>query len=946
MSKKNAVKTAGRLYPLLAALFFVITSCDQDPFFIPVKSIIDVPRTGKTGTPLPLTGTVSPAFASNNAIVWIIGNDENTIKTGASISGNILNTESDGTVSITARIVNGAAEGKDYTQNFSIVFTEEGSPPEITYTVTFFTDDDIFFASQSVGEGRKAQKPNDPVKQGWDFIDWYKDLTGSPYNFDTPITGNISLYAKWTQAVPEADAVARIGSINYKTLAEAVNNANIGSLTNPTVITILKNITAPENEMSGGYTIPANKHIKLTVATEQDRAITASNGNFDLFTIDSGSSLTLEGNGAGKLILNGGGADSTGENRRGVYVYGGTFMMNNNAIITGFYSSASTTSGGGVHVSNGTFNMNGGEIKDNSTSGSSGGGVYVGINGTFTMSGGTIIENKAINGGGVYNSGNFTMSGNVKIESNTANSDGGGIYNSKTFTMSGGVKIENNTASKDGGGVYNVENFTMNGGVIAGNKATSNTSKGGGVYIGTGISYLSQFTMSGGTIYGTDASTGYQNTANSTEQNKGAAIFVSGSAKAEYGGAYKEKGYGGVNNIISTTDKTLPLPTFNSIVELGNYLNPQPPNTDITPYTIVLNVSDAYDLIGIAKMINDAGKYVILDLSGSTIQSIPEMAFSYIYDDEFCGCDTLAGIILPDTVTSIEWNAFRDCAGLTRVDIPNGVTSIGNYSFYNCNNITSVTIPNSVKSIGDSAFQYCQGLTNVYIPDSVTSIKDGAFRYCTLLTAINVDNNNDVYTSENGVLYNKNKTVLIQYPAGKTDNSFTIPNNVTNIGNYAFECTLFASINIPDSVESIGTWAFGYNDKLTSVTIPNNVTEIGGSAFQSCFGLISVTIGNRVTSIEGFAFSGCTALTSVIIPNSVQSIGLSAFQSCTSLATVTFEGTIPSSGFYDDEPSSIYKYPVFPGDLREKFYEIDNTNGTFGTYTRPNSSSIEWTKQP
>jgi uncharacterized repeat protein (TIGR02543 family) len=797
MSKKNAVKTAGRLYPLLAALFFVITSCgDQDPFFIPVKSINGVPNTGTAGTPLPLTGTVSPAFASNNAIVWLVGNAGNT---GASISGNILNTESDGTVLITAKVVNGTAEGRDYTQNFFIVFTEEGGSPEIPviHTVTFFNDDGSIFDSQSVKEGEMAQEPpNDPVKAGWYFNYWYKDSAGSPYNFNTPVTGNISLYAKWTEVVSEANAVAKIELIYYKTLYEAVNNASSGSPENPTVITILKDITEPENGMSGGYTIPDNKHIKLTVATGQNLTITAYNGNFNLFRINSGSSLTLEGGGAGKLILNGGGTDSTGDDRLGVYVYGGTFIMNNGVTIKDFNN---INNGGGVYIHDGIFNMNGGNIADNKTTGTgNGGGVFV-FNGTFNMNGG-------------------------EISRNVVNNNGGGVY------INGGTS-------------------NMNGGT---------------------------FNMNGGTIYGTDIPN-ESNKVNGADPNNGAAIFVGSFATAKYGGAYAEKGYGSgaSNNNIITTDKTLPLPTFNSIDALIIYLNSH--NNDTDPsivYTVALNVSNANDLIGIAEMLNVAGKNVILDLSGSTIQAIPEMAFSYIYEDEFCGCDFLVGIILPDTVISIE-----------------------KYAFYACNNITSVTIPNSVKSIGESAFQYCQGLTSVYIPDSVTSIMDGAFRYCTLLTAINVNDNNGVYTSDNGVLYNKNKTVLIQYPARKTGDSFIIPNNVTSIGNYAFECTTLNKIDIPNSVENIGIWAFGYNDKLTSV----------------------------------------------IIPNSVKSIGASAFKSCTSLATVTFQGTIPSTGFY--APSSTGTDPVFPGDLRDKFYATDQADGTPGIYTRSNNQPNTWIKQ-
>jgi len=98
--------------------------------------------------------------------------------------------------------------------------------------------------------------------------------------------------------------------------------------------------------------------------------------------------------------------------------------------------------------------------------------------------------------------------------------------------------------------------------------------------------------------------------------------------------------------------------------------------------------------------------------------------------------------------------------------------------------ITSVTIPNSIKSIGDLAFAACIFLTDVTLPDNLNHYGDGAFSNCVRLTAINVNSANTAFCSENGVLYNKNKTTLLQYPSGKTG-AFTIPASVTSIGKFA-----------------------------------------------------------------------------------------------------------------------------------------------------------------
>jgi hypothetical protein len=268
-------------------------------------------------------------------------------------------------------------------------------------------------------------------------------------------------------------------------------------------------------------------------------------------------------------------------------------------------------------------------------------------------------------------------------------------------------------------------------------------------------------------------------------------------------------------------------------------------------------------------------------------------------------------------VTGISEFAFSGCTSLTNVTIPSSVTSIGGSAFAFCESLTSVTIPDSATSIGGDAFLGCTSLTSVTIPNSVTSIGEFAFARCTSLTSINVTASNSTFSMQDGVLYNKNKTYLHTYPAGKKG-AFVIPNNVTSIGNGAFYiCT-----------------------SLTSVTIPSSVTSIGGSAFAFCENLTNVTIPISVTSIGVRAFSGCTSLTSVIIPNSVTNIGIWAFSHCTSLTSVTFAtgSNISSTNFGSQ---------VFPegsegigGDRLKNAYNY----GKAGTYKRTVNVDT-WTKE-
>jgi hypothetical protein len=217
-----------------------------------------------------------------------------------------------------------------------------------------------------------------------------------------------------------------------------------------------------------------------------------------------------------------------------------------------------------------------------------------------------------------------------------------------------------------------------------------------------------------------------------------------------------------------------------------------------------------------------------------------------------------------------------------------GAALYANYKYVNLD-LTGSTFT----SIPDYAF--IGYLTGITIPSSVTSIGYDAFSY--YLATINVTASNNVYSSQDGVLYNKAKTTLIQYPEGKAGSSFTIPDSVTRIWDSAFNrCESLTGITIPNSVTSIGGGAFSGCTRLAGVTIPNSVTSIGDVAFAACYSLASINIPNGVTSIGERAFYYCTSLASITIPAGVTSIGDSAFESCTSLASITIPDSVTSIG--------------------------------------------------
>jgi len=218
--------------------------------------------------------------------------------------------------------------------------------------------------------------------------------------------------------------------------------------------------------------------------------------------------------------------------------------------------------------------------------------------------------------------------------------------------------------------------------------------------------------------------------------------------------------------------------------------------------------------------------------------------------------------------------------------------------FYGCTNLTGITIPTTVTSIGSQAFYSCHNLTNIDIPKSVESIGSGAFSNCYKLTSITVNEGNNYYVGIDGVLFNKEKTKLVIYPANKEGSSYSIPEGVTNLAYYAFQgCRNLESVTIPNTVTSIIGYAFQGCSRLKSVTIPNTVTSIGGSAFDGCSSLTEITIPEGVSEIQSHTFADCTNLEKIIIPEGVTSIGYCAFEG-SGLKEVILPETLKTIGSY------------------------------------------------
>ena len=146
-------------------------------------------------------------------------------------------------------------------------------------------------------------------------------------------------------------------------------------------------------------------------------------------------------------------------------------------------------------------------------------------------------------------------------------------------------------------------------------------------------------------------------------------------------------------------------------------------------------------------------------------------------------------------------------------------------------------------TISSWAFVSCTALTTINIPASLTNMEGNAFLNCTALMELNVDEGNTAFCSENGVLFNKDKTRLLRYPSGKPETAYTVPNTVTTIGIGAFDdCTALTTVTLPESLAYIENYAFDGCTAITRITIPANTTKISAWAFRDCTAITQMTV--------------------------------------------------------------------------------------------------------
>ncbi len=227
---------------------------------------------------------------------------------------------------------------------------------------------------------------------------------------------------------------------------------------------------------------------------------------------------------------------------------------------------------------------------------------------------------------------------------------------------------------------------------------------------------------------------------------------------------------------------------------------------------------------------------------------------------------------IPPDVKQLFPGAFEGCSLLTGVTIPKSVTLLSSIRvFSGCTLLTSAGPVGSGCSIEFGwedeipSFAFCGSpVSTVTIPVSVTEIGPQAFSDCAELKEIRVSDGNTAYCSAEGVLFSKDMTLLVRYPAGKETDSYTVPDGVTALGPYAFQdCVSLTEVLLPASVNALGSNAFDSCTGLTAIAVPEGVTKLPGNAFYECTGLVTVRIPASVTEIGNAAFGICSALTDV-----------------------------------------------------------------------------------
>lgn len=497
---------------------------------------------------------------------------------------------------------------------------------------------------------------------------------------------------------------------------------------------------------------------------------------------------------------------------------------------------------------------------------------------------------------------------NLKITNGNAGDEfGGGLYvaSGASVTFDEGVIISENTA-KRGGGVY--VDGTL---IIEDTRITDNTSSG----YGAGLYVSGLLDMRGGEI----GANGFID--NTSDEAQGRSIYVCASSGSVSSGSVKISGSAIIRDDVY-------LPSGTGLIVAGELTNSSSaPLATITPASYDsetqwvsvaadsgVNLSDAVAKIAVAdEVITDGGnitgcnKYRLTEEGKLQALANIDDIVSQINNMTTSGTISVSGYV-EDGDTAIESisNALTTLYASNpeiKVDLNlsglKNLTRIPSYAFFTNagsgrHNLVSITLPEGVTEIGDVAFRDCEALTTVYLPASLAEFPGWAFLECPSLSSVQLAEGSKTYKQVEKALYSINGTELVLYCDKTETGSFTVPAEVTKIGDFAFEGCQIANIDFAEGSEltTLGSDVFYHCSKLSSITLPDTVAEVGHECvFSDCTSLETFTVPANLTELTYAFFSGCSNLTAVVLPAGLTTIELNAFSICDSLTTVYYTGT-------------------------------------------------------
>jgi len=340
----------------------------------------------------------------------------------------------------------------------------------------------------------------------------------------------------------------------------------------------------------------------------------------------------------------------------------------------------------------------------------------------------------------------------------------------------------------------------------------------------------------------------------------------------------------------------------------------------ILPESLISIGYMAFDNTNIDSIVIPAGvkyirNYAFKNCSNLSYIKIHENAKFLIFSEAFKNCTSLEEIVNSHNIMIIESKAFENCHSLRSFTLYDNISKIDDNIFKNCKSLQSIIIPESVKSIGACAFSGCSELTTINIPKHLSEIKYTSLyaRFTTIadsckkLTSFSVAKGNPAFSDINGILYNKDKTILIRCPEG-IKGEVVIPASVVEIAQSAFE-----------------------NSNIQRVKFGKNVQIIGKNAFRNCTSLTAVEFSKKLKCIDDRAFLDCKILGDIDIPESVNWIGSDVFKNCECLGKISVYWQEPQSVYFNHftsndnykglEKEGKRRYLIIPFGTENKYYQ-------------------------